>query len=80
MYGMSGVMMLVADSPTRNTAWVASGVKPSSANIGTKIGAMIAHSAEDEVMSMLRAAANSTNPARSGAPSKPQSLEHLALR
>ena len=68
MYGSIGVMMLVHESPIRNTAWVASGVNPSRMNIGTNTGAMIAHFAEADVMSRLMAAANATNAPSSGAP------------
>ncbi len=66
-----GVMMFVHESPIRNTACVASGVKPSSTNMGTNTGARMAHLADALVMSRLSVAANATNTSSSGAPESP---------
>ena len=52
-YGISGVMMLVEESPTRYAAWVNSGEIPSCISMGTKMGAMINHFAEAEPTNRL---------------------------
>ena len=45
--------MLVAESPTRNAAWVRSGEMPTCISIGTNTGAISPHFAEAEPMNRL---------------------------
>ena len=49
---MSGDTTLVVESPIRYAAWLTSGEIPNCINIGTKIGAIIAHFAESAAITI----------------------------
>ncbi len=76
--GMSGAMMLVLESPMRYATWVSSGERPSRINMGTKIGAMIAHFALSTAIKMLMKAVRMMKQITSGSPTKPMSLRKFA--
>ncbi|MPN36936.1 hypothetical protein SDC9_184448 [bioreactor metagenome] len=73
-----GVITLVTESPIRKAAWVKPGWYPSSMNMGTNTGAMIAHFAEALPMNMLRNADSKRKARISGMPVKPIWLKNWA--
>ena len=66
MYGFSGVMICVAESPTRKAACAKPGSKPSSANMGTKTAAINVHRLDPEMMNRLSSEASTMKPRKAG--------------
>ena len=71
MYGFSGVMIWVAESPTRNAACVKAGSKPIRANIGTNTAAIRVHIAEPEITNRFRHDARMMNARMAAKPVMP---------
>lgn len=76
--GIRGAIIFVLESPILYAACVSSGEKPRRMNIGTKIGAMIAHFAESTAMKMLINAVKTIKLTRRGIPVKPTDSRKLA--
>mgnify|MGYP003272409146 CR=1 FL=1 len=65
---ISGVIILVHESPIRYASCVNSGLYPIVINIGTKIGAIIAHFAEADPKNKSMTHTSKTKPTASGIP------------
>ena len=62
---------MVLESPILYAAWVSSGERPRRMNMGTKIGAMMAHLAESTAMKILIPAVSRIKQTIKGSPVSP---------